>query len=1229
MVFTIITDCGNRYVYITDDDAADYVEFEDLIRIRNIFSPNSDLYPIAKLSIIGKKLLNYFIKGISFLVTKLGDLVNLIISEGFDAGTPTGVAPQSLFEYPVSEVSLNIDKNDSSDYVAFSSNLISFIQSNNSNYKLTATKVLDAREMWGANLPAGYYRIQKPENMGWTETKREHTTHDAGSAESKKGILETINMSKASFQIPNVRVTPITIFSNQVPMLNANYFSNIPATSSNSATLELKGIVSSWYKMFRVVTVVGLLAVLAYLGIRIMISSIAEDKSKYKQTLVDWVVAMCLVFCLHYIMAFMMTMVDTVTDVLTGGNGVGELIEVFISNEGSDTFVDDQGGAIWNPDPGSGFTKPRWLYKVGGSTKAPAHFVTNMVGYMRLQTNQRDTTSSLVAAVLYLALSGYTVYFTWIYLKRLLVLTFLTFVAPLVALTYPIDKFRDGKAQAFNYWLREYTVNAMLPIIHLILYLVFVQSAIDLAVEHPIYAIAAMAFIVPAEKMIKEMFGIRATNDPSSGAFKGAAAAGLIASLAKRGAGALGKGGKGKDKDKEDGGSDEQKVRQKELPEGSESSGGNSDSIADNDEIGSNLNQTNNPALYGGSGGSNTPQGNSQGGGTGNDELPPPPDSNNSGNDELPSSNDSGNSGDSGESGDSEGSGHNAITVSSNDAQANTSDNENESDVYSQTNYSTDDNGAYELGADSDYDMGDYNYDTYTASTTSTDSSDSDENEANDQIRTEDIDQNEPEEIGEDNENAADRTLEDGHEENRNNNNDDNEDDAENDRIHTADEPEPEKEDEPSENGPENEEEPIEKSEAEKEAERRRELIRRAQENAQRLWDMEQHYDGPPDPLGSRAAYNAMVGGNNGIRSNSGSNTRSKNRKRGQLRLAKNASKYLRRKYNIPRGAKGVATVIGRMLAKAGKAALKTGVKATAMGFAAGTMGAIGLAGGIIGGDLTDAIKGATGGIAAGAAAGGMVANRINRRIDKPNSHVISNAKDTIGNIVKGDDYAKQQKDKKAVAGFAEHLQDDKGLSKKEAQSRAETYLGFSELGVTDVEQMDKLYDSMMSEDNGINNDEDLKARLEFYKENYKDQLGVSNVQEMNQNFKAIGQGDTESKRMEEAKKKLENYQVYRQSNGLNRLSEMERATQIENDMKKDGKMTEEQARRTTAGIIDSAQQYSAETYQDPEKFSKKVQGDTDLYKSRGYSDAEAKGIAEQKNKYERYFRGTDRTRRI
>ena len=41
--------------------------------------------------------------------------------------------------------------------------------------------------------------------------------------------------------------------------------------------------------------------VLLYVGIRMMLSSIASEKSKYKKMLGDWVISMCLVFVLHYI----------------------------------------------------------------------------------------------------------------------------------------------------------------------------------------------------------------------------------------------------------------------------------------------------------------------------------------------------------------------------------------------------------------------------------------------------------------------------------------------------------------------------------------------------------------------------------------------------------------------------------------------------------------------------------------------------------------------------------------------------------------------------------------------------------------------------------------------------------------------------------------------------------------------------------------------------------------
>ena len=151
-------------------------------------------------------------------------------------------------------------------------------------------------------------------------------------------------------------------------------------------------------------------------------------------------------------------------------------------------------------------------------------FRTNLTGYVRFMAQSSELGDSAAYTVIYIAFIIYTVMFTFIYFKRFLYMAFFTMIAPLVALTYPLDKMRDGKAQAFNLWFKEYTMNAILQPVHLILYTVLVSSAMELAIENPIYAIFAIAFLLPAEKFIKKMFGLdRAESTSALGAFAGGA----------------------------------------------------------------------------------------------------------------------------------------------------------------------------------------------------------------------------------------------------------------------------------------------------------------------------------------------------------------------------------------------------------------------------------------------------------------------------------------------------------------------------------------------------------------------------------------------------------------------------------------------------------------------------------------------------------------------------------
>lgn len=297
------------------------------------------------------------------------------------------------------------------------------------------------------------------------------------------------------WQVPNLLYSPEAIFSNNIAALDVNFlrpnkYSTVQDGTekaqelSKSAAETLQETIGVWYVAFRNIAIVALLTVLVYLGIRILISSTSADKAKYKESLQDWLVAMCLVFVIHFIMSAILMLVDQVT-VLFKGTTSGIVVQV-----GDDT--------------------PMKL---------------SLMGVARLRVQSSNAGMSATFCIMYLVLVLYTIVFTVIYLKRFLYMAFLTMIAPLVAITYPIDKLGDGKAQAFNYWFKEYLMNAMLQPIHLILYTTLIAAAQDLATKNFIYSLVAIGFLIPAEKFIKEMFGFNKAK--SSGTLGGFSAGAL------------------------------------------------------------------------------------------------------------------------------------------------------------------------------------------------------------------------------------------------------------------------------------------------------------------------------------------------------------------------------------------------------------------------------------------------------------------------------------------------------------------------------------------------------------------------------------------------------------------------------------------------------------------------------------------------------------------------------
>ncbi len=324
---------------------------------------------------------------------------------------------------------------------------------------------------------------------------------------------------ESTYVIPTIQYSIDKIFSGDIPALDINFitpsdYGGNTEMQEKSISYQISDIVAKWYNAIRNLAIIGLLSVLVYSGVRILISSSVDDRAKYKQRLFDWLVAMCLIFFMHYIMLFTITFVETLNDSL--GNATTSIPVRIVD---------------------------------GGTTEA--EFNTNLMGLVRLQVQYNDFTSQVTYIIFYVALLVYTVKFTWVYMKRLVTLMFLTIIAPLVAMTYPIDKLNDGKAQAFNAWLKEYIFTALIQPFHLIIYSVLVGSAINIVKINPIYAIMVIAFIGPAEKMLRKFFGFDKASTPGALSQAGAMFGGAAAmNMLKKGAGHFidkkaGSGGKG------------------------------------------------------------------------------------------------------------------------------------------------------------------------------------------------------------------------------------------------------------------------------------------------------------------------------------------------------------------------------------------------------------------------------------------------------------------------------------------------------------------------------------------------------------------------------------------------------------------------------------------------------------------------------------------------------------
>lgn len=325
-----------------------------------------------------------------------------------------------------------------------------------------------------------------------------------GIGSALQGLLK-LNLGKAgasssSSTTSSAFMTPFDILFNKVPIVDINFF-NID--EAQGAIKTFREAVAGWYYTMRLLAAMVLLVILIYVGVRMAISSIATEKAMYKKMLVDWTTSLVLLFLLHYIMMF-----------------------AFACNEA--------------------------LVKALESVAGDAPGLDDMMGSLIGMCFHFDIVVRTAALIIYGMIIFQTISFLIAYMKRMLTIGFLIMIAPLITITYSVDKIGDGKAQALNTWLKEFILNILLQPFQCILYLAFVSTSFSILLDNnkfetmsgnnlgkAIFAVMCLHFVKEGEKLIKKIFGF----DKASTAGDMAAGAALTTAAIFKGKDAAAKAG--------------------------------------------------------------------------------------------------------------------------------------------------------------------------------------------------------------------------------------------------------------------------------------------------------------------------------------------------------------------------------------------------------------------------------------------------------------------------------------------------------------------------------------------------------------------------------------------------------------------------------------------------------------------------------------------------------------
>ena len=257
---------------------------------------------------------------------------------------------------------------------------------------------------------------------------------------------------------------------NPISLISVNFFDKTGSDKDNTNKLIQENI-ATWYIAIRNIAITILVIVAMYIAIRMLLATTSEKKAQYKEILIYWVQSLALIFVLHYIMIGIIAINDALVKALYKA---GEQVVAGKNNDIMETLF------------------------------------VNALKAIKITTSMANTFAYMVLCIV-------TIMFFISYLKRMMTIAFLITIAPLVTVTYSIDKIGDGKSQALNAWLKEFSYTILIQPFHCITYLALGSIGTQLLTRNDNFAdifigIYFLSFILQSENIVRGIFGIKPNN---------------------------------------------------------------------------------------------------------------------------------------------------------------------------------------------------------------------------------------------------------------------------------------------------------------------------------------------------------------------------------------------------------------------------------------------------------------------------------------------------------------------------------------------------------------------------------------------------------------------------------------------------------------------------------------------------------------------------------------------